>query len=286
MFKLHLDNLQKSYGSNSVLKEISLNLSSQGGMIIGVVGKNGAGKSTLFKILSSIDTDYTGSFSFECDSEIKLGFLPEERSLAKLGTIHDILLLWARIQGVRSEDIDDKIDFWLERTSLLERKNDKISELSKGNQQKLQLACSLLNDPNLIIFDEPFSGLDPSNQELVIEIINQFKAQGSLILLSAHQLELVERISDKNYILTNGHLEPFNIIKGISGKELTINCYQQNLMDGLEAARIGKNTYLIRLENLTPIKKDLLLNLFCENSISVTNNTSLRDVFLKKVNMG
>ena len=286
MPKLQLENVQKSYGSNSVLNEISLELNSPNGMIVGVVGKNGAGKSTLFKILSSIDKDYTGTFNFDFDGQMKLGFLPEERSLTKLGTISDILLLWARLQGVPEAEIKGKLEYWFQRVHLWDRKDEKMSSLSKGNQQKLQLACALINDPNLIIFDEPFSGLDPSNQELVIDILAECKARGALVLLSAHQLELVERIADKCFILTNGQLESMKPDLRLCEQELLIECSEPESLEGIAAVALENNTYLLQMEQLSPNDKDKLFGLFCSNVISVAQRSSLRNVFLQKVTTG
>ncbi|MEZ7277137.1 ABC transporter ATP-binding protein [Pseudoalteromonas sp. 68 DY56-GL68] len=286
MINLRLDNLKKSFHSQEVLSGIDLKMESSDGRIIGVIGKNGAGKSTLFKILSNIDKDYTGSFICEMNTAIKLGFLPEERSLPKFGSISDILLLWARIQGVEKADLNNKMEYWFKRVQLWELRGEKITSLSKGNQQKLQLACALIHEPNLIIFDEPFSGLDPNNQELVIDILNQFKNQGALILLSAHQLELVERISDICYLLTNGILDTIEPIRHNKNKNLLVECYDPTSLDGTSATLVKEHTYLIELENLGSNEKLILFELISKDTISIIKNNNLRNVFLEKLQQG
>lgn len=286
MINLFLDDVKKSYEDKNVLNGITISFESRKGTIIGVIGKNGAGKSTLFKILSQIDKSHQGQFKASTIEQIRLGFLPEDRSLAKLGSIHDILILWARIQGVPTKNIQSNVQSWLCRIGLWDNRNKNISSLSKGNQQKLQLACALIHEPNLIIFDEPFSGLDPSNQELVIEILEVFKNKGALIFLSAHQLELIERIADQCFLLTDGKLEVIQSTIGVSGNQLIIECCEPDLIEGIPVVYLKDSEYFIEVDKLNYQHKNDLFELFSNQSIKVVQTQSLRNVFLQKTSAG
>ncbi|AMJ76639.1 ABC transporter ATP-binding protein [Alteromonas stellipolaris] len=214
MPKLKLDHINRSYGSNHVLNDLSLSLEFDEGAIVGIVGKNGAGKSTLLRILANIDDQHTGTFKVEVqNSEIAtkydVGFLPEERSLPKFGTVFNVLMLWAELRGYKGPHCKKLVETWLSKVNLEDVAGTPIKKLSKGNNQKLQLACCLLHSPKFIIFDEPFSGLDPANQELVMELLIEQKQNGSLIIISAHQLELLERLCDVSYLMVHGTLKMF-----------------------------------------------------------------------------
>jgi len=286
MISISLSNIKKSYGENNVLKGISLTFNCGKGNIIGVIGKNGSGKSTLFKILAKIDKSFIGELGIETKEQVRLGFLPEDRSLAKLGNIQDILTLWARIQSVPAKKIQKAVERWLVKTNLWSNRLDKISSLSKGNQQKLQLACALIHEPNLIIFDEPFSGLDPNNQELVIEILSEFRNSGALIFLSAHQLELVERIANQCFLLLDGNLEVIESSTENLQNELVIECYRPQLLQGIPIAKYKGAFYFIELDKISLLHKNILLDLFSNQEIKVAQTRSLRNIFLQKVQAG
>lgn len=286
MINISLSGIKKRYHKKFVLKGISHTFESNKGKIIGVIGQNGAGKSTLFKILAQIDKSFIGELRITSTTQIRLGFLPEDRSLAKLGSIQDILTLWARIQGVQDNKIQFKVELWLLKTNLWNNKLDKISSLSKGNQQKLQLACALIHEPNLIIFDEPFSGLDPSNQEFVIDLFYEFKNNGALVFLSAHQLELIERVADQCFLLLDGSLDVVESSTVNLKNELVIECYNPKLMEEIPIVNHKDSFYFIELDTLNQQHKNILLELFSHQYIKVAKARSLRNIFLHKISTG
>ncbi|PIO82505.1 sodium ABC transporter ATP-binding protein [Loigolactobacillus backii] len=203
---LEVTNLSKSFGSAQVLKQVSFK--AQDGQILGLIGQNGAGKSTTFhSILNFIQ--FTGTISWngqaltEKDYNI-IGYLPEERSLMPKLTVQQQIRYLARLKGYQTSDIDRQIPKWLERFAVKGDKKDKIKSLSKGNQQKIQLICTLLHQPKLIILDEPFSGLDPVNADLLKQAILEAKQAGATIIFSDHDMSNVEDLCDQVLMLKQG----------------------------------------------------------------------------------
>lgn len=203
-------NLSKKYGDTPAVRDVSIRLS--GGQIVSLIGPNGAGKSSTFRMIvgllqpdsGQVVVDESGSFRGIRREDI--GFLPEERGLYQDVRIGDLLEYWGRIRGMSKKDAAGASQYWLGRFEFTKKKNDKVSTLSKGNQQKLQLAACLIHQPRFLVLDEPFSGLDPVNQELVSTLLHEQCARGVGVLLSAHQLSLVQRISDQVLIIKNGSI--------------------------------------------------------------------------------
>jgi ABC-2 type transport system ATP-binding protein len=194
-----LDRVRKSFGDFTAVKDLSVTV--RAGRVYGLIGPNGAGKTTTIRMMVNITAPDSGSievFGRKIDSELqnRIGYLPEERGLYKRMKVVDQLRFFAELKNVRGKVFDVKVDEWLARVKLSEWKNKRSMELSKGMQQKIQFVTAVLHDPELLILDEPFSGLDPINAELLKEIVIDLKRKGKTIIFSTHQMEVAEKICD------------------------------------------------------------------------------------------
>lgn len=209
---LKIEHLSKKYGDKVALDDISF--VAEPGRILGLIGQNGAGKTTTFhSILNFIN--YDGKISWKNkkineDCFDQIGYLPEERSLMQKLTLQEQIVYYAQLKGMEKQDVLNKIDAWLDRFEVNGNKSDKIKTLSKGNQQKVQLICTLIHQPKLIILDEPFSGLDPINAELLKTAILDAKNNGAIIIFSSHDMANVEEICDSLLMLRKGQV----VLKG------------------------------------------------------------------------
>lgn len=204
------ERLCKRFGERLVLQELDLRVSP--GEIVGIIGANGVGKTTLFRVLCHLIRADSGTVAFGTGADkagvpyADIGYLPESRSLFSEVTVGRTLEFWARLRGISGRHVTRIRDTWLEETGLLSRSSHRVSSLSKGNLQKLQLATCMLHGPSILILDEPFSGLDPVNQVAVAHLINRAAQQGAAVVLSAHHLELLQRISKRILVLRAGQL--------------------------------------------------------------------------------
>src|SRR4051812_38489726 len=205
---LALRNLVKSFGPVRAVDGASFSVRS--GTITGLLGRNGAGKTTTIRMITGIFLPDSGSIDWVGPSpngtpfRDRIGYLPEERGLYKQMKVIELLLFLAEIKGRRGPDVRRAIDRWMERFELNDKRDAKVEELSKGNQQKVQLIATLLHDPELIILDEPQSGLDPVNMVLVRDLLNDLKQQGRTILLSTHMMGEAERMADEIVLIHQG----------------------------------------------------------------------------------
>ncbi|MBD0324929.1 MAG: ATP-binding cassette domain-containing protein, partial [Pyrinomonadaceae bacterium] len=196
---LTLSGVTKRYDDFTAVNDLSLAV--RAGRIFGIIGPNGAGKTTTIRMIVNITAPDEGRielFGQEMNAELqnRIGYLPEERGLYKKMKIVDQLRFFAELKNITGRAVDERIDRWLERVKLSEWRNKKADELSKGMQQKIQFIAAVLHDPDLLILDEPFSGLDPVNVELLKEIVLELKAEGKTIIFSTHQMEVAEKICD------------------------------------------------------------------------------------------
>ena len=196
---IKLDRVTKTFGEFTAVKELSLDV--RAGRVFGLLGPNGAGKTTTIRMIVNITAPDSGSislFGHKIDSKTqdRIGYLPEERGLYRRMRIADQLRFFAELKSLRRKEVERKIDEWLARVKLSEWKNKRSMELSKGMQQKIQFITSVVHDPDLLILDEPFSGLDPINVELLKEIVLDLKRAGKTIIFSTHQMEIAEKICD------------------------------------------------------------------------------------------
>ncbi|MFH6663554.1 ABC transporter ATP-binding protein [Streptococcus suis] len=205
---LEVRHLCKSYGTKEVLQDISFTIPS--GTICGLVGKNGAGKTTFFHSLLRF-VSYEGEIILDQQAVTpalfqKIGYLPEERSLMPKLTIFEQVRYLASLKGMTSKEVAEKLPVWMERLQVKGKMNDKIKSLSKGNQQKIQLIVTLIHQPSLIILDEPFSGLDPVNTDLLKRVILEEKERGATLIFSDHVMTNVEELCDQLLMIQDGQL--------------------------------------------------------------------------------
>jgi ABC-2 type transport system ATP-binding protein len=204
---LELRNVRKAYGDFVAVKDVSLSVPA--GCIFGLLGPNGAGKTSTIRMIMNIVPQDSGEvlvFGHPRTPEDlrRIGYLPEERGLYRKMTVMDQLLFLAEIRGLKGPQIRPEIERWLERVDLTKWSKSKVEELSKGMQQKVQLIGTVLHKPDLLILDEPFSGLDPINQELFRELLQEYRAQGKSVVLSTHGMDLAERLCDHICLIFQG----------------------------------------------------------------------------------
>ncbi len=205
---LQVKNLNKSFGSKQVLFDINFKADNE--KILGLIGKNGSGKTTLFHSILKF-VKYQGKItidnhSFSSRDYNSVGYLPEERSLMPKLTVLDQVSFLASLKGMKKDTVKHDLQDWMQKLEVKGKTTDKIKSLSKGNQQKIQLIPTLIHQPNLIILDEPFSGLDPVNVEIIKNVILQEKRRGATIIFSDHDMSNVEELCDDVVMINNGHL--------------------------------------------------------------------------------
>ncbi|ATZ72951.1 Na+ ABC transporter ATP-binding protein [Idiomarina sp. X4] len=206
--RLSVNNVTKRYRTVTAVDSISLDI--QPGKIQALLGPNGAGKSSLVRMLVGLTHPDEGEIVVENNGQTidltyhDFAYLPEDRGLYQDRSILDNLNYIAGLRGLKLSDIRGDIDSWLARFELTDRKDEPLRQMSKGNQQKVQLIATLLHDPQLVILDEPFSGLDPVNQEHVLTVLTELRERGKTVVLSAHQMALVERLADTMLLMNKG----------------------------------------------------------------------------------
>ena len=249
---LKVKNIVKEFSNIKAVDNISFEVSK--GSIYGLLGPNGAGKTTTIRmIMNIIQPDsgkiFIGNRSSLEGSKLNIGYLPEERGLYQKAKVRETIIYFATLQGMNQNSASEKTDYWLNRFNLTKNANSKISELSRGNQQKVQFIITVISEPKLMILDEPFSGLDPINQKLLKEILNEYKQKNATIIFSTHQMEQVENICDSICLINNGKIIKegnLNEIKNEYGKNIVEVEFQEN-------EKVLPKNILIDQETLTTI---------------------------------
>lgn len=248
--KLTLQNVSKSFGTKEVLKGISLEAES--GKAVGILGRNGAGKTTTIRIIMDVFPQDSGEVLFEGKSrkDLKIGYLPEERGMYPKKQIFKQLLYFAELKGMKKADATASVEHWLKRMGMEEYRNKRLDTLSKGNQQKIQLIAAVSFDPDIVILDEPFSGLDPVNALLLKDVVRELISQGKIVLFSSHQMNYIEEFCDEIAILNGGKI----VLSG-NLREIKRN-YPRNrlVIQSPEASKIKES-----FGDLAEIKEDQLL---------------------------
>jgi ABC-2 type transport system ATP-binding protein len=206
---VELRSLRKSFGDFVAVTDVSMSVVP--GRICGLLGPNGAGKTTTIRMLMDIIAPDTGEVLFFGRPRVRedlrrVGYLPEERGLYRKMTVLEHLLFLGELRGLQRKNAEPVIDEYLERVELHEWRTSKVEELSKGMQQKIQLVGTILHDPEIVVLDEPFSGLDPINQALFKEILQEFKNRGKTILFSTHVMEQAEKLCDSIALIARGRV--------------------------------------------------------------------------------
>ena len=206
-FMLKVEHITKYYDQNKAVDDLSFEV--EDGKIFGLLGVNGAGKTTTFRMIIGLLEPTSGKITLDgkpIDYNVTdtIGFLTEERSLLTKLTVKEQIIYYGTLKGMEEKEILKRLDEWLKRFHIEEYKERKIKELSKGNQQKVQFISAVINNPKLLILDEPFSGLDPINVEMFMDAIKDFKKRGSSIIFSSHRMEHVEMFCESLVILVKG----------------------------------------------------------------------------------
>lgn len=223
---LRLENVRKSYEGQIAVADVSFAV--RGGTIFGLLGPNGAGKTSTIRMITGITLPDSGSIELfgepqKPEHQNRVGYMPEERGLYRKLEVRNQLEYLGSLRGMDTVSVRQSIDYWFERFEIGSWAKKKTNELSKGMQQKLQFIVTILHDPELLILDEPVSGLDPINAELINEIILEQRAKGKSILLSTHRMEQVEQLCDEIALMNKGKIVlagPLRDVKRASGKRM------------------------------------------------------------------
>lgn len=301
--RLELVNINKSFGNNHVLKDLSF--CAQSGSAFGLLGRNGSGKTTTIRIIMDIFSADSGEVLIDGapinTSKLKIGYLPEERGLYPKHVIADQMVYFGQLRGMKAGDAKKNAEALLEKLEATEYLKKKLDTLSKGNQQKIQLAIALLNDPDIIILDEPFSGLDPVNAKLLKDLVSELVKKGKTVIFSSHQMSNVEEFCDDICIINfgesvlTGNLKsikkqyPRNRVLIVPENEVTnelLNMLNNNttLKRLITDCSIHKNGCLVTLAEADG--KPLLLNEISKSSISIDSfyvvEPTLEEIFIEK----
>ncbi len=293
---LELHNLKKYYASQKAVDDISFNI--QRGSIFGLLGPNGAGKTTLLRMITGILYPDSGNIIFDGNKFninkdiMKIGYMPEERGLYKKMKIGEHTLYLAQLKGMSRKQALQRIKEWFIKFEMQSWWNKKVEDLSKGMSQKLQFVTTVLHEPQLLILDEPFSGLDPVNSNLIKEEIFQLAKKGTTIIFSTHRMEQVEEICDHIILVNKG----VKILDG-SVKQIKQDCKENHFRIGFEQMpeKINNTSFdIIKSENNSLIvkikdgyKPSYILQSFLQQDASIISFNeilpSLNEIFIKKV---
>ena len=292
---LKVENVTKYYDKHLAVDNLSFEV--QDGEIFGLLGVNGAGKTTTFRMIIGLLDPTSGKITLDgkqIDYNVtdSIGFLTEERSLLTKLTVEEQIIYYGVLKGMKEKEILEELDKWLERFHITEYKDRKIKELSKGNQQKVQFISAVINNPKLLILDEPFSGLDPINVEMFMDAIKEFKKRGSSIIFSSHRMEHVELFCEKLVILVKGK----SVLEG-NLKEIKKNYRRKNIhiIGKVDKEAIKK---LEGVENIEETAEELIVKIASDKYIDdvfkvvkkgenitkfAVEDPTLNEIFLNKV---
>jgi len=287
--KVEVNGLVKYYGDFCAVNDVNFSFSS--GKLTAICGRNGSGKTTSIRCLLGLLKEDKGEFLVngskqELDFK-KIGYLPEERGLFVKERIDFQLELLARLKGMNKKDARESIDYWINKFDIAQYKTKKLENLSKGNQQKVQMIATLVHNPDIIILDEPFSGLDPINMQFFIDLIKELKENGKCILVSSHQLALIEGICEDICIINKGKCVYSGSIIDLQNKYSSDYLYFSTKSDvkGLDVEEYGPLSYRIKLNNPDEFNKKL--NEIMNSSIDVETigrkKLNLQEIFVELV---
>jgi len=300
--KLEVKDIKKSFNEKEVLHGISFEVDS--GKALGLLGRNGAGKTTTIRILMDVFKANTGEILLDgkpfVRKNIQIGYLPEERGLYPKKTVIEQMMYLGELRGLSSKESKTNSDQWLKRLGIEEYRKSKLETLSKGNQQKVQLAQTLVANPDIVILDEPFSGLDPVNSKILKDVILELIQEGKLVIFSSHQMSYVEEfcqdiiIIDKGNVILSGNLKQVKHQFGENRIFISANNYslvelceiiKQNLNGQIKHAEVFKDIVLLELQ-VGCVRNDIVSKLI-QQGIDIEKfgvyEPSLTDIFVKEV---
>ena len=292
---LKVENVSKHFGSKLAVDNISFEINEPG--VFGLLGTNGAGKSTTIRMILGILKKDSGNITWNGKpverKNINFGYLPEERGIYPKTKIYEQLLFFSELKGMKKEDATKEIDYWMGRLKVDEYKNMTAEKLSKGNQQKIQFMTAIIHNPELIVLDEPFSGLDPVNTEILKNVIIDLVKEGRYIIMSSHQMASVEEFCTDLTILNRGK----TVLQGNLAK--IKNSYPSEKVEiitvenidniikqaGLEIIENTDNKYLVKIKEEK--QGEELFKKLAETSIRVIKfefkKPTLNEIFIEKV---
>lgn len=293
---LKVENVTKYYGDFLAVDDLTFEVND--GEIFGLLGVNGAGKTTTFRMINGLLDKTKGSITLDgkpIDYTVtdKIGFLTEERSLLTKLTVKEQAIYYGILKGMVEKTILEKLDYWLDRFHISEYKERKIKELSKGNQQKVQFITAIINEPKLLILDEPFSGLDPINVQMFMDVIRDLKEKGTSIIFSSHRMEHVEMFCEKLVVLVHGKSVLSGELKQIKKEYRKKNIHI--VAEGVDVEALKKVDGVIDVivnetEMIVKIKSDEnasdvfnFIKKCKEVSKFVVEDATLNEIFLEKV---
>jgi len=293
---LRVQNITKSFGEFKAVDDLSFDVSA--GRVFGFLGPNGAGKTTTIRMIVGITIPDEGSvelFGHRMSAELqnRIGYLPEERGLYKKMKIVDQLRYFAALKGITGAEAERRIDRWLERMNLSEWKSKKTTDLSKGMQQKIQFISTVIHDPDLLILDEPFSGLDPVNVEFMIDVLSEFRSTNKTVIFSTHLMETAERLCH-DIILINrskkvlgGSLRQVKESYGKNKIALRGSGFDSVLNDRSLIAAVNEHADEIELEPAEGVSTRTLLERLVASGAEISKfeavEPTLNDIFIEQI---
>lgn len=300
--ELKLTNIKKSFEDKEILHGISFSVES--GKALGLLGRNGAGKTTTIRIIMDVFRANEGEITLDGEKFVpksnQIGYLPEERGLYPKKTVTEQMVYLACLRGKNKKDALESTKRWLKRLEVDEYATRKLDTLSKGNQQKVQLAATLVGDPEIVILDEPFSGLDPVNSQILKDVIKELISEGRIVIFSSHQMSYVEEfcedivIIDHGDVVLSGNLDDIKTEYGkgrrivsannLSMEELKALC-DSKLSDKVSVHDMNKHYVILNVKD--GVSQWQILDALKENNVDVKTfgayEPSLNDIFVARV---
>ena len=292
---LKLENVSKTFVGKKAVQNVSISLEKPG--VYGLLGTNGAGKTTTIRMLLGIIKKDSGEITWKGKpverKNVKFGYLPEERGVYPKTKIHDQLMYFANLKGMNKQEAEKEIKQWAKILKVEEYLEMPAEKLSKGNQQKIQFMTAVIHDPELIVLDEPFSGLDPVNTEIIKNVIIDLVKKGKYIIMSAHQMSVIEEfcsdilILNKGKTVLQGNLKEIKETYAANRIEVDVDQNIDNYIKdlNLEIENVKNNNYTIRITEEEKAHK--LLNELVKKEIKVNKfeikKPTLNDIFIEKV---
>ena len=292
---LEVKEVTKYYGDFKAVDNLSFSVDR--GEIFGLLGVNGAGKTTTFRMIMNLTKPTSGKITFngkkiDYDVTDNIGFLTEERSLLIKLTVKEQMLFYGRLKSLSEDVILKRLDKLLKRFDISDYKDRKINTLSKGNQQKVQFISAIINEPKLLILDEPFSGLDPINIELFKSVILELKEKGTSIIFSSHRMDHVELFCEKLVILVKGKTVLKGYLKDIKNDykikriiiEGDVNKKELSKIDGVISVSKNASSYIVNIKEQKYSKNVFSYLKTCDNITKyLVEDASLEEIFVAKV---
>ena len=292
---LKVSHIDKSYGSIMAVNDLSFEVKE--GEVFGLLGVNGAGKTTTFRMIVGLLEPDSGEITLDgkkIDYDItdNIGFLTEERSLFVKMSVLEQILFYGNLKGLSNKEIEKRLDYWLDRLKISEYKHEKIKNLSKGNQQKIQFISAVINEPKLLVLDEPFTGLDPFNVDILMTALKEMAKGGTIVIFSSHRMEHVEMFCDKLLILVKGEKVLEGSLRKIKENYLKKSIRIKGEVDvkgikeikGVEKVIKTSDDIIVKVSNMEVVSKVFNVIKNGKNIIRFeVEDPSLNEIFVSKV---